>query len=111
MESDRVCKEQQGSSRAPVRMGPRCLRWGWAKRRMEGREASPVLDREGRNCKGMRMGKVGTPGREEAVSKLRPWTHHQPGLRASHTVGRPRPTQHYPCGHFQESQSLLDIFS
>lgn len=41
------------------------------------------------------MGKVGTLGREEAVSKLGGWTHHQLGLWAGHApLLGPRPTQH-----------------
>lgn len=49
-----------------------------------------MLDREGRNgdegrnCKGVRMGEVRTLRREEAISKLGRWTHHQPGLWAGH---------------------------
>lgn len=70
-----------------------------------------MLDREGRNgyegrnCKGMRMGKVGTLGREEAVSKLRPWTHHQPGLRASHAVGHPVPPSITPVATFRRAKA------
>ena len=54
---------------------------------------------------GWNPGQRGGSQQAEALDPPPAWPVGQPHC------GAPRPTQHYPCSHFQESQSFLDIFS